>query len=220
MNFEIVGGKFGYRIQNRSDGRVEFIDPEPRWKRGTFGFDRSWTPTSDLLGWVLFLPLLCVPIVFIVVGVISLAAGNVIWGIISVLGGATAAVAMVNTMFMRRCWRVGPGSIARYFEIKGLPIHREKHYPGIDRLEILHAVWHDNKGCSDSIVGWASSRRFSLMSLHQELKRMRASRFAEVGLERVISPQIWWLGHELATSSGLPLEIKTGKRDAPMLPAD
>src|SRR5712691_176030 len=215
MSSDLVGGKFGYRVLQRLDGRVELVDPEPHWKRGSWGFDPNWTHASNLLGWLTFLPLLAAPIVFIVAGAVTLAAGNLAWGILSMLVGIAAAVLLVNTFFIRRTWRVAPSSIARYFEVKGLPIRYEKHYPGIERLEILHAVWHDDKGWTDSVAGWAGSRELSLTSLHRDLLRTRASQFAEFGLEKVVAPQIWWLGHQMAALSGLPLETKAGRRHAP-----
>jgi hypothetical protein len=215
VSLDLGTGAFGYRVTHLIDGRVELVDPDHHWKRGSWGFHPNWTPMSDLLGWLAFSPLLAVPIVFVVVGASFVAAGNV-RGLVAIAVGLLVATVIINSFYLRRAWRLAPGTIVRHFKVKGLPIGAERHFAGIDRLEILHAVWHDDNGWTDSVVGWANGRAFSLASLDRELAPMKAGQFADLTLEEAISRRIWWLGHEMAARSGLPLAITAGARDAPV----
>src|ERR1700737_4702592 len=102
--------KFGYGVSYLLDGRVELVDPENHWKRGSWGIHPNWTPMSDLLGWLTFSPLLAVPIVFLVAGASTVAAGNVAWGMFAMGTGLAAAAVLINALFLRRGWGGGARS--------------------------------------------------------------------------------------------------------------
>jgi hypothetical protein len=228
---------FGWAIEQRLDGRYELRDPP-------FDVDASV---------VLFL---LIPGVFIVVGILgSLSLLGVTpwfhfqpanWFLlifITALGGI--GFTFGAQAFLRRKWIIDSAIVIRRTDIKYTPIGWQRSYR-LDRLEILHEVWDDESGISDTIIGRLVDRPgktviFEYLDFpvngpvhgrtggwrHPKLEQPRLKIFPtlpstpdSVPVKDDVPPQVWWLGHTLAKLSGLPLKVGSRIRKAPDLSGD
>jgi len=231
------GDTFGWTVEQRLDGRHELRDP-------------PFIVTANVV------MALLIPGVFIVVGVLgSLSLLGLIpwfhfrdpnWLIFIfflVVGGL--AFTFGAQSFLRRKWIIDSATVIRRTDIKPTPIGWQRRYR-LDRLEILHEVWDDESGVSESVVGWLADRpektvtfaylHFPLNGpVHGRTVGWLHPRFGQPRLQFPptlpstpdsvpnrddIAPPVWWLGHTLGKLSGVPLKVSSGVRKAPDLSGD
>lgn len=228
---------FGWAIEQRSDGRYELRDPP-------FDVDANV---------VLFL---LIPGVFIVVGILgSLSmlgvtpwfhfhpANWLVLIFVTAIGGI--GFTFGAQAFLRRKWIIDSATAIRRTDIKLTPIGWQRRYR-LDRLEILHEVWDDESGVSDSVVGRRVDRPAKTVVfeylhlpvngpvygrtggwLHQKFGQPRLKippTLPEtpdwVPDRDDVAPQVWWLGQTIGKITGLPLQVASTVRKAPDLSGD
>jgi hypothetical protein len=231
-------GNFGWAIEQRVDGRYELRDPP---------FDVDATVVLFLLipglfiaiGILVTLSLLGVPLSWF-----HFQPANWFFPIFFLAIGGTAFTFGAQA-FLRRKWIIDSAMVVRCTDIKLTPIGWQRRYR-LDRLEILHEVWDDESGVSESVVGRLVDRPgktviFEYLDfpvngpVHGRTIGWRHPKFGQPRLivpptmpetpdwvpdRDEVAPQVWWLGQTLGKLSGLPLQVASRVRKAPDLSGD
>lgn len=226
---------FGYTLNQRSDGGFELIDP-------------PFIVTGAVLMF------LAIPGLFIAIGILtslSLLGVQMPWFHIQPANWFMAALSLViggaaftfgAQVFLRRSWIIDSASVIRRADIKRTPFGWHRSYQ-LGRLEILHEVWDDESGVSDSVIGWLSDKRgkplifeYFDFPIHGPVHGRTGGWLHPKGgvhrpklLPRLptatdsvpdgdeVAPRVWWLGHKLCKLTGLPLNVQARVRKAPDL---
>ena len=184
-------GKFGYRVEVCSDGRTEVHEPRPIeviFKRS----EGLFIATGVLL--------------VILIAALTLPRHSSFGAVVGLLAFAGFWVPFFvgPRLIFDRGWLIGKGQITRYWELKGIRARREWPYQ-ISGLEIRHEVWTNDEGTTDSVIGTESVGELTFVKYHTEIPPSKA---ASMLLQDRITPEVWWLGHQIAKASGFPLKIE------------
>ena len=231
--------QFGYRLDWLPDGRAELHDPTVADALRGVGANLSIFVGIYLL---LMFALLCVPMVFLVLGSSLLLSslglpphwaheGGPLGAIAAIVVGAFGTTFLWRRILLHRTWRIEKNMISRCWKVIGFNIRREKEYEGVYALEIFHEEWSDDKGATDTLLGKGHGRSYTFESVDQSLPGLtsglsagpcdppsfprKPSESASVPLEDRITPEVRWLGRRLATLSGFPLTMHQGFRTPP-----
>lgn len=222
---------FGYRISHRPDGLVDLIDAPPGIGCNGLMF--------LFIGTIFTLFALCLALAASGIPALQCCGfqdgGAGRWPVAALflaLGGLGCAIG--GQVFVRRAWTIESSTFTRRTELMGTPFTWGRTQR-LDRIDIVHAIWRDGKGLSDSVIGivvdpyreeivferfdvpaggnvYATTAFFS----HPEaVERPQVSPQIPVGdpplptVETEVTPRAWWLGHWLARVSGLPLNIES-----------
>ena len=228
---------FGWAIQQLPDGRYELRDP-------------PFVVTGAVLMFLL------VPGLFIVVGILGSLSllGVAPWFhfepanwllLIFLLAFGGVMFTFGAQAFLRRKWMIDSATVVRRTDIKLTRIGWQHRYR-LDRLEMLHEVWNDESGVTESVVGQlvdCPGKTVTFEYLHLPLNgpvhgRSGGWLHPKFGQPRLrlpptlpntpdsvpnrdeVAPQVWWLAHTLGKLSGVPLTLASRVRKAPDLSGD
>ena len=183
--------KFGYRVEVGSNGRTELHEPGP--------IEVIFRRPEGLLIALGLLPVILIAAVALsrhstfgaIVGFVAVAC---FWG----------ALFVGPQLLFDRGWLIREGQITRYWELRGVRMRQELPY-AILGLEIRHAVWTNDGGTTDSFIGIESAGEVTFVEYHTEIPPSKA---ASLPLHARVTPEVWWLGHEIAKASGFALKIR------------
>ena len=206
-------GRFGYRLAERPDGRTELFEPSPiemitgrARPRGWLG--QMYTPAEFATFSVLFIAAAALT-ALIVYEIFARRLGY------SDFSGLVDGWVFVTTVWLisslglfNRSWRIRKGEITRYWGLKGVRIGRERPYK-LSELEIRRQMSTKGDSFTDSFIGTGPEGEVSFVK--------RREKFHEsLPLQDQITPEVWWLGHEIAKLSGFRLKIKESTIAGPL----